>query len=65
MRRLSRFKAFLAALLVGGVVPSCGTDFRDAALTGVLDAVSSSVTDSITTAVPVADWVAAVLGRTE
>jgi hypothetical protein len=63
MRRISRFKAFLAALLIGGIVPSCGTDFRDAALTGVLDAVSGTVTDSITTAVPVPDWIAAWLGR--
>ncbi len=36
---------------------SCATSLRDAALTGVLDFTSGTVTDTLTTLVPVSDLV--------
>ena len=52
MRRLLRFKALAAMLAVGSMLPSScitTTDLRDGVAAGVIDAVSATITDSLTT----------------
>ena len=63
MHRTKAIKVVLAALFTGWIMPACAIDMRDAAISGLMDAVSGSVSDTIRTAVPVADWVARLLGQ--
>lgn len=62
MRTWTALKTFMAALLTGMILPACVIDMRDAAISGLMDAVTGSVSDSVRLAVPVADWVAKLLG---
>ena len=60
MRKLLRWKAFVALLTVGSFLPtSCATDFRDSSWGAVLDGVGGIIADSIGAAVPLPDWIAA------
>ncbi len=61
MRKRSLATTLTAALAAGSVLPSCYTDFRDAAVSGAMDAVTVTVSDSITAAIPLPDLIRAVL----
>ena len=56
MRNAAKFKRLIIATSLFPLFAwSCSTDFRDAALAGLLDFVSGTVTDSLTALAPVAD----------
>lgn len=62
MSRWLRYGSMLV-VLTGTVFTSCTVDLRDAALSGVMDAVTTTVADSLTSGVPLADWVANLWGQ--
>ncbi|MBN1491199.1 MAG: hypothetical protein JXA69_14900 [Phycisphaerae bacterium] len=63
MHDISRWWKTVAAMLtVGAILPSCGTDMRDAAWSGVLDGVTGTISESIFAGLPLPEWIAGIWG---
>jgi hypothetical protein len=61
MRRWRKWLPLLAMLIPGATLGSCITDMKDAMTIGMMDFVSSSVGDSLKTALPFPTWVGNLL----
>lgn len=57
MRRLRKWLPLLAMLIPGATLSSCMTDMKDAATIGMMDFVTSSIGDSLKTAMPFPTWI--------
>lgn len=55
MKHYHKWMRLLAVLVPGVTMFSCVTDFRDAAVTGAMDFVSGSISNTMTAAWPLAE----------